>query len=260
LWLFDFESDLTGPSIDANGNPVASTSLYSLLKRVASSTGASESYYLFHSDHTADRRSPAPTLQQLLKPFGGTLPNGAEVLKAPAHTIVVTCPAVDGCLGATSASVRGDYYYLMKYYPDGQGPHGTVVPEMTGGDLVLSGTRADYGMSGFPVVLLQFTGHGSDVFQKITRAEAERGRRLYDASGRKGNPVNYAQHFAIVVDQVLESTPYIDFRQNPKGVPGPNAEIDLNGGSFDEAKNLAVELESGTLPFRLELVSRRAVR
>ena len=34
LMLFDFENDLTGPSIDSNGNPVASPTLYALLKQV----------------------------------------------------------------------------------------------------------------------------------------------------------------------------------------------------------------------------------
>ena len=40
---------------------------------------------------------------------------------------------------------------------------------MTGSDLVLSGTRADFGQSGSPIVTLQFTNHGGDQFQKITQ-------------------------------------------------------------------------------------------
>src|SRR5947208_8298386 len=39
LQLFDFEADLKGPSRDANGNPVATPSLYELLKQVQT-TGA----------------------------------------------------------------------------------------------------------------------------------------------------------------------------------------------------------------------------
>ena len=260
LWFYDFESDLAPPSIDANGNPVASTSLYSLLKQVQSNKGTPESYYLFNNKHSVDRRGTAPTLTQLLKPFGGTVPKTAEVLEVPAHRIVVSCPAVDGCLGATSASVRGNYYYLMKFYPDGTGPNGTTIPQMTGADLVLSGTRADVGTIGNPVVLLTFTSHGSQVFQKITKEEARRGQRLYDAAGRRGDYRNYAQHFAIVLDQVVETTPYIDFKQNPTGIPGPNAEIDLlPGDSLQKAKNLALVLATGALPFRFRLISKRAV-
>jgi SecD/SecF fusion protein len=130
---------------------------------------------------------------------------------------------------------------------------------MTGSDLVLSGTRADFGTNGSPVVLLQFTGHGSNQFQKITKAEAQRGQLRYNAAGRPGNPTNYAQHFAIVLDGVLESTPYIDFQQNPDGIPGPNAEIDLNGGSFQEAKDLALVLQTGALPVTFQQIERTDV-
>ncbi|HEX3224826.1 MAG TPA: protein translocase subunit SecD [Gaiellaceae bacterium] len=277
LQLFDFENDLRTPSVDANGNPAPSTSLYELLKQVQSAKGSPESYYLFHKKtvtkkpakkgakptttvkHSVDRRSPAPTLKQLLKPFDGKVPKGGEVLKVPAHALVATCPAVSGCLGASSASPTGDYFYLMKYFPDGTGPGGTSIPEMTGSDLVLSGTRADFGQSGSPVVLLQFTGHGSNQFQKITKAEAQRGQLRYNAAGRPGNPTNYAQHFAIVLDGQLESTPYIDFQQNPDGIPGPNAEIDLNGGSFQEAKDLALVLQTGALPVTFQQIERTDV-
>ena len=49
LQLFDFEADLVTPSIDANGNPVATPSLYALLKQVQTQAtrGSPESYYLF---------------------------------------------------------------------------------------------------------------------------------------------------------------------------------------------------------------------
>ena len=51
LMLFDFENDLTGPSIDASGNPVASPTLYALLKEVQpqAKKGSPEAYYLFRT-------------------------------------------------------------------------------------------------------------------------------------------------------------------------------------------------------------------
>src|ERR1700675_3692297 len=42
LMLFDFENDLTGPSHDANGNPVATPTLYGLLKQVQSRAATGE--------------------------------------------------------------------------------------------------------------------------------------------------------------------------------------------------------------------------
>ena len=49
LQLFDFEADLVTPSIDSNGNPVATPSLYALLKQVQTQAtrGSPESFYLF---------------------------------------------------------------------------------------------------------------------------------------------------------------------------------------------------------------------
>jgi SecD/SecF fusion protein len=281
LMLFDFENDLTGPSVDANQNPIATPTLYGLLKQVQDQAkkGSPEAYYLFHNKtvttkakkkgakptttvkHSIDRHGPATTLTELLKPFGGKVPAHGEVLKVPAHTIVVSCAATSGCLGAgrAGASTTGTYYYLMKYFPDRKTGSGTV-PEMTGADLVLSGTRADVGQAGGYVVLLQFTNHGSDQFQKITREEADRGSLKYNAAGRQGDYLNYVQHFAIVLDQQLESTPYIDFKRNPDGIPGPNAEIDLGtNSSFKEAKDLALVLQTGALPVSFVQIERTDV-
>jgi SecD/SecF fusion protein len=275
LMLFDFENDLTGPSKDANGNPVATPGLYELLKQVQDKKGEPESFYLFKTKTVTKKPTKkgakptttvkysivtsAQTRAELLKRYGGKAPPGYTVLKVPAHTLVVRCAASTGCLGATAASPSGTYYYLLQYYPQGKGTQGTV-PEMTGSDLVLSGTRADFGQTGQPVVLLQFTNHGSDQFQKITREEADRGKTKYGLAGQQGDYLNYVQHFAIVLDGELESTPYIDFKRNPDGIPGPNAEIDLGqGGSIKEAKDLALILQTGALPVSFQQIERTDV-
>jgi SecD/SecF fusion protein len=277
LMLFDFESDLTGPSIDANGNPIAQPALYGLLKQVQgqAAKGSPEAFYLFRSKTVTKKAakkggkptttvkhsfvSQATTLKELLKPYRGNAPPHTEVLKVPVHTLVVRCAASTGCLGAgaSGASTSGTYYYLMKYFPTRTSD---PVPEMTGGDLVLSGTRADFGTGNQPVVLLQFTGHGSSQFQKITREEAQRGALKFTQAGQQGDYLNYTQHFAIVLDGQLESTPYIDFKRNPDGIPGPNAEIDLGqGGNFQEAKDLALVLQTGALPVSFKQIERTDV-
>ena len=107
LMLFDFENDLTGPSVDLNGNPLATPSLYELLTQVQkqAAKGAPESFYLFRtkSVHVKSTKKtivkgkngknttvlkpttktvvkhsliggPANTLKDLLKPFGGKTP------------------------------------------------------------------------------------------------------------------------------------------------------------------------------------------
>jgi SecD/SecF fusion protein len=289
LMLFDFENDLTGPSKDINGNPIATPSLYELLTQVQKQAekGTPESYYLFRTKSTTVKSTkkttvtkngkkvtvtkpvtktvvkhsliagPEQTQDALLKPYGGKVPPKGEVLKVPAHTLVVSCATATGCLGARAVSPSGSYYYLMKFFPNRTG---NTVPEMTGGDLVLSGTRADFGQTGGPIVTLQFTNHGSSQFQKITREEANRGQTKFDLAGKQGDYQNYVQHFAIVLDGQLESTPYIDFKRNPDGIPGPNAEIDLGqGGSIGEAKDLALILQTGALPVTFKQIERTDV-
>src|SRR6266404_2028505 len=296
LMLFDFENDLTGPSKDPNGNPIATPSLYDLLKQVQTqaATGTPGAYYLFRlktvqvattkkvtvtgkngkkttvlkpakksvSKHSlvTTTSNPSDSLQTLLRPFGGKVPAGDELLKVPQHMIVVSCLATTGCLGARAVSPSGTYYYVLKFDPTNKT---NPLPEMNGSDLVLSGTRADIGQAGGYIVTLQFTNHGSNQFQKITREEAQRGQAKWALAGKPAiSPQNnpYAQHFAIVLDGQLESTPYIDFQRNPDGIPGPNAEIDLgNGGTFQQAKDLALVLQTGSLPYDFHQIERTDV-
>jgi SecD/SecF fusion protein len=286
LMLFDFEADLAGPSTGAGGAPVATPTLYGLLSQVQTDAakGSPEFYYLFRNKTTTKTtpakkkgakpkvtkttthsllQGPTPTLPELLRPYGGKVPKDAQVMKVPQNRIVVSCPEANGCLGVnTNAAVAPTYYYLLKYYPvrkTGAGP----IPEMTGSDLVRSGTQADFSQSsGLPVVLLQFTSHGAKEFGKITDAEAHRGQIAWQLAGSPSGSsyLDYTQHFAIVLDGELQSTPYIDFKQNPDGISGPNAEIDMGqGGTFQDAKNLALVLQTGALPYNFKQVERTDV-
>jgi len=298
LQLFDFEADLVpGVSSDLNGNPIATPSLYALLTQVQkqAAKGSPQAYYLFRNataivkttkkvtvkgkngkkttvlkpakktvlKHTL-LQGPADTVPALLRPYRGKVPAKAQVLKVPWNMTVVSCPVANGCLGASQTSANGVYYYLFKYYPDrktGAGP----IPEMTGGDLVLSGTRADFGQAGNPIVLLQFTNHGSNEFEKVTKDEWQRGKTKWELAGRPAIPAGqaspYVQHFAIVLDNQLQSTPYIDFTQaNLEGGISGNAEIDMGqGGTFQDAKNLALVLQTGALPVSFQQIERTDV-
>jgi len=284
LQLFDFETNLVGPSVDPSGNPVAEPTLYGLLSQVQGSarSGTPESYYLFRVMKVTSTKKatsgknkgktvtttttrhkllqgPADTKEALLKPYGGNQPPDTKVLAVPAHRTVIHCEATTGCLGAGASGVSptGTYYYLLKYYPNRKD---NPVPEMTGADLVLSGTRADFGQNNQPVVLLQFTGHGSHVFQQVTKAEWERGEQRYALAGKPGTPLNYVQHFAIVLDGELKSTPYIDFTKSDlqNGIAG-GAEIDMGNSPFSDAKNLALVLQTGALPVSFEQIERTDV-
>jgi SecD/SecF fusion protein len=274
LMVWDFEPNLTGPSKNANGQPVALTSLYDLLTQVKdkAAQGQPESYYLFKTTTTPATKKgakavvkhsvkgSAPTLKDLLQPYGGKVPAGFQLMKVPRNTIVVSCPAANGCPGATAASPNGTYYYLFKYFPNNKdGP-----PELTGKDLKSSGIRADIDpQTGQWITLLDFTGHGSNQFQKITKAEYQRGEANATLAGVRGNhdPATvqqYAGHSAIVLDQVLQSTPYIDYTQSSlqNGIAGG---AQITTGSQGEAKDLATVLQTGALPVTFKQIERTDV-
>src|SRR6266516_2586205 len=274
LQFFDFEADVTGPSKNLNGNIVATGSLYDLLKQVQGKAkqGSPEGYYLFktkkagtgkkaHTVHSLVTTNGAvPTKKELLRSYKGKLPPGGEILAVPKGMTVVSCPATSGCLGVTQNQAQAaTYYYLLKYDPSAK----NGAPEMTGKELKLSGTRADFDQHGLPIVTLEFTGHGQNVFAKITKQEAARGKLAASLAGHGGDPnyvTQYAGHFAIVLDGVVRSTPYIDYLKNPDGIDSSQAQIDMGqGGSINEAKDLALVLQTGALPVNFQQIERTDV-
>jgi SecD/SecF fusion protein len=147
------------------------------------------------------------------------------------------CPA-SAVPGATS-------YYLFRHQPDNaENP----VPEMTGGDIKSSGTKADYDQFGQPIVRMSFTGKGDDKFQDITR-------RLWQRGNLRGSP----QHFAIVLDREIKSFPQIDPKDPglSNGISG-GAQIE-NIGDVREAKDLALVLQTGALPVSFQQIERTDV-
>jgi SecD/SecF fusion protein len=267
LEMYDIETDATGPTAappgDPTGAPVPSPSLYGLLTAVKdrAKKGSPNAYYLFKTSGKKGKlthslkEGPTPTLTELLRRYGGKVPKGFEVLGEPAGTQVLSCAAQTGCIGAGRTGIKASptYYYLVKYRPAGKNP----IPELTGSDLKKA--AADFAPAGGPIVTMQFSGHGGKVFEKITKQEADRGSQLWSIGGRQGDPKNYAQHFAIVLDRQIESTPYIDFQQNPDGIAGGQAQIDLSGGTIQEAKDLALVLQTGSLPYKFTQIERTDV-
>jgi SecD/SecF fusion protein len=273
LMIFDFEHDLAPQSKTSQGQPLATPSLYALLKQVQSEKGSPEAYYLFKNGTVTKKptkkggkptttathsiKGNAPTLKGLLQPYGGKVPQGFEVLKVPAHRIVISCAATTGCLGAQAASPSGTYYYLFKYLPNN--PDGP--PELTGKDLDSGGIRADIDQNSQWVTLLSFKGRGSKAFQAITRSEYQCGKtnaQLAGVGGDRSQAPNYACHSAIVLDQQLKSTPYIDYTDSSlqDGIAGG---AQITTGDQTEAKNLALVLQTGALPVTFKQVERTDV-
>ena len=262
LELYDLETSVTGPSLTASGNPQESTSLYAMLTQAQSlaKNGQPEGYYAFGKNKVKSV-GPASTRAAALKQAKEAgLKTPFKVLAVPHNTVVVTCDSSEVvCPG--NAPQQGNsippppagknYYYLFTHNPD-LTKVGDVkgVPELTGSDLKLSGTRQDFDpTTNEPVVLMQFTGSGSHKFQAVTSEEYNRGRN------RNGIP----QHFAIVLDREIRSFPQIDPTKSDLagGISG-NAEIS-GIGSIGEAKDLALVLQTGALPVNFQQIERTDV-
>jgi SecD/SecF fusion protein len=134
-----------------------------------------------------------------------------------------------------SATTAGGWFVLV------------AKPAMTGADIEHAKPVHDQA-AGEPSVAMTFTPRGQESFAELTRELAERGARAI----RAGTPVIEAnQHFAIVVDDRIVATPYIDPRQNPEGIDGSFGGLISGGMTAQQAARLAGLISAGPLPARL---------
>ncbi|TMK75429.1 MAG: protein translocase subunit SecD, partial [Actinobacteria bacterium] len=264
LELYDLQGDLTGPSRDAQGFPVAQTSIFGLLssQQAEAKKGSPTEFYLVKvikkgksKEYTqvgdpAQTRSELfarPDVKKLLKGRQlklGEMKKGYLLLAVPEHKVVITCGKDERYCPGVPNKPESTSYYLFNYDPTNPKK---PIPEMTGSDLVLKGTKQDFDTrTNEPIVLMQFTDKGAKKFQNITSHLAERGRIVHSRIG--GDAQNAFQQFAIVLDREIKSAPTIDYNENPNGIPG-NTGAQITGiGSIGEAQDLALVLQTGALP------------
>ena len=288
LQIFDFEPNLVSPTVNGSQQPTPLPSLYKLLTSLkgGAQKGSPEGYFLFKTVkkqvttkvkgkkvtktktfHTLVQGSPplgTPTKKELLQPYkGGKKPPNTEILTLPANREVVSCHPASNCLGAgqNGVSQNGRYWYLFKLSNSKTHP----IPEITGTQLNEGAIAADVDQNtGQPIVQLQFNHEGAKQFAAITKAEYLRGRRNAGLVPGALDP-NYqnipqlAGHNAIVLDGVLEETPYIDYTSNnlSEGIVGGNAQI--TEPSTKAAQDTAFVLKSGSLPYQFKQISSSTV-
>ena len=284
LELFDLQGDLVPPTADLQGNPTPLTSLYNTLLPVQSQGKAKDSqeFYLFAPEKKPGSKKPSskatnyklvagplPTERELLdskyvRDNGkrGEVPKGTKVMFVPGKLALVKCTP-DATFCPNVGPPTKTYYYLFKYHPHATA-ESTAIPEMTGSDLNLKGTRQDIGTQGSengqPIVLMDFTNGGAKKFQTVTRTLAERGRTKWQTAGSpSGQEDNYAQQFAIVLDREIKSAPTVSFRDNPNGIPGTNGAEITGIGSIGEAKDLALVLQTGALPYNFRQLEKTEI-
>ena len=123
---------------------------------------------------------------------------------------------------------------------------------MTGEDFKLSGTRADFdtspGSSGRPIVTMEFTDSGSDKFEDITRElwiARQAAKRHAAALRDRPRPR----------DQDVPADRLHRRRALSGGIGGGRAQIQ-GLDSFQEAKEIALVLQTGALPVKFETLDR----
>lgn len=116
----------------------------------------------------------------------------------------------------------------------------TTEPVLTGS--MLTGAQTGFDQFNKPKVDMQFNSEGGDIFSQVTGKMAEIGQITGEV-----------RRLAIVLDGNVESAPRVQ-----EQIDGGRAEIT---GKFtsDEAKNLALVLQTGALPVELKAVSQNAI-
>jgi SecD/SecF fusion protein len=249
LAFYDLEADLVPPSI-STGFPVANDKLYDLLvgQQAEVKAKGGTKFWLFDKKTKKIAAGPLPSADALekTKAYGQLGTKNARIFGVPKNRVVITCGGGGAvvCPGVNVERPTATYYYLFKTTvndPKADAEH--PIPEMTGDDLRLSGTRSDFDPNtGEPIVLMQFTKDGREKFGDITRDLAQRGR-FKSSTGQE-----QFQHFAIVLDNEIRSYPSIDFNENPNGIQGSNGAQITGMAGLNEAKDLAIVLQTGALP------------
>jgi SecD/SecF fusion protein len=274
LYFYDWEPNVVGPdgktdptNAAVTGGPQAGTAgyltYYDAVERAskqparpsADSTTAG-SYYLVTDKATtvtlaSGKKQGYPAKSVIAGPDDTVegLYTGFLNEAKPADTSTVKVPEGTVVVGTEAVNAAGDpvgYYVLQDK------------PALKGTDITdpKQGFDSQAGGNGDPNVSFGFTDKGQNIWQKVTRTIAQRGQDALVP----GNQASTAfQHFAIVLDNQLISTPYIDFQQNPDGIDGAQGSEISGGFTIKSAQNLANLLQTGALPLTLEQISTSQV-
>ncbi|HEX4482438.1 MAG TPA: protein translocase subunit SecD [Solirubrobacteraceae bacterium] len=204
------------------------------------------SWYLLEPKHEKVIKGPEETEANL---YSEGLPKGHGQLKAVRvnpGTVLVQARAVESSAGKVTQKSPNSYYVLND------------VPVLTGADVKNPTQSFDEGSggTGAPNVTFGFTGHGKNVFEGVTKEIAHRGQEAQ----LPGVPKEAAlQHFAVVLDGQLITTPSIDYTKYPEGIDASTGSQISGGFTITSAQELAQELQSGALPIKLQLISNSQV-
>jgi SecD/SecF fusion protein len=259
LFFYDWEVNVVGPTgkpepsnANITGGPQAGTvgavPHYGAVIRAArrpaiqrDNSTTRGTWYLVNDKTKKVLRGPEENKADLFSENRAQPPN-TRVIHVNEGTVVVQAETPNG-----KPNPNYDFYYVLN---DDPALRGTDIKDPK------QNFNNGPGGSGAPIVTFGFTGHGKNVWQKVTRGIAQRGAQ----SQGPGVSVDAAsQHFAIALDNRLISVPRIDFKENPLGIDGSNGSQIEGGFTIDSAQNLANLLKTGALPIKLKLISQSQV-
>ena len=265
LFLYDFEPNVIPPNPDVD-NPEERpfNTLHQAVEAASkrdpecfqdTCTTGGPTYYLFDSDSLELLGEPSEREQDLFVQFEDTQPPNSEILQVPQGTFVVEDEPPDNPDTDEDESQTGtSQYFLLRDRP-----------ALSGDDI----TNPEQGFdqtTNQPNVTFEFTDEGRAAFQQVTREIAQRGADAYFAATTQppaSAPADVADQFsgsfAIVLDEVIESRPIINFAENPDGIDGRTGAQISGLDGLDEAQNIAEVLRIGALPIKLTLISQSTV-
>src|SRR4249919_1026650 len=245
LQSFDFYKSLTPVSSASLNVAAPSPSLYDMLraakKQIPTGTPAGWALFAAKAPHSLAKANGIvsriePQQKQVLEDIHlKAQPPDTVWLPVPEGTAAVSCSSF-----CPDAQAPGTVWYLFKVpTQDSQ--------IVTGNEI--SSAKADIDQSGNPIGSLSYKNGGDQDFTDITRQIAQEGlaaqRSLLNA---------------IVVDNKLVAAPTVDFNQFPTGIDATlSGGSEITGVSSSEAKRIALEITSGTLPVKFTPLSQQLV-
>jgi SecD/SecF fusion protein len=204
-------------------------------------------WYLLDTKHEQVLRGPEETKQNLFTE-GYKPPAGAKVkaVRVNPGTVLVRARQVESASGKVTQPLPNSWYVINDN------------PVLTGADVKnpVQGFDEGGGGTGAPNVTFGFSSHGQNVFQGVTKEIAHRGQEAQlPGVGKEAAQ----QHFAVVLDGQLITTPSIDYTKYPEGIDATTGSQISGGFTITSAQELANELQSGALPIKLKPISNSQV-
>ncbi len=204
------------------------------------------SWYLLDTKHEKVLRGPEETEKNLYADYKVPVGAKTKAVRINPGTVLAQARPIESAAGKVIQKSPNSYFVLNDE------------PVLSGSDVTnpQQGFDEGGGGTGAPNVTFGFTSHGKKVFEGVTKKIAERGQEAQlPGVGKEAAQ----QHFAVVLDGQLITTPSIDYTKYPEGIDASTGSQISGGFTISSAQELAQELQSGALPIRLELISNSQV-